>query len=157
MLFLIGVDHSVQHNGRAGYSGNKFNELRLGFSEHLRQLVLKHKANVLAEELNEEVLDKFNASDSTARALAKELNIEHIFCEPSITRREELGIKNIGNPDNYELRENEWLTKLTEFTDKTIVFVIGAEHIDTFSSRAIEEGYSVKILDLYYGKEYFSP
>ena len=37
MLYLIGTDHSVQHDGRAGYHGAEFERIRRLFPEFLVQ------------------------------------------------------------------------------------------------------------------------
>jgi hypothetical protein len=64
------VDHSVQHDGRAGYHDSEFDRLREAFPELLSQAARKTGAKVIAEENNSEVLKKFSATKSIASAVA---------------------------------------------------------------------------------------
>jgi hypothetical protein len=157
MLYLIGVDHSVQHDGRAGYRGPEFERLRQGFSEFLVQAAQKIDAIVITEECNEEVLTKFAATKSIASTVAAELGIRHLFCEPSNAERNWIGITRTGSPADYEKREMFWLEKLMVIKETSILFILGADHVTSFSELAKNTGLSVCVAEEYYGREYFSP
>jgi hypothetical protein len=99
---MLGSDHSVQHDGRAVYHGSEFEKLRQSFPEYLAQAVRDTGAKVIAEESNEEVLLKFSATRSVAAVVASGMNIDHLFCEPSLAERERLGIAGTGNPEDFQ-------------------------------------------------------
>lgn len=157
MLYLIGVDHSVQHNGRAGYQGTEFERLRKDFPLYLSQVARNFHAEVIADESNQEVLEKFSATKSVVLNVAKELGVKHVFCEPSVEERKQLRITGTGNPQDYEKREKCWLKKLTPYKNLPILFVVGAKHIESFSKLASKEGMSIHVAEGFYGREYFAP
>ena len=157
MLYLIGVDHSVQHDGRAAYAGSKFKRLRDEFPTFLDGVAREIGATVIAEESNENVLNKFEANKSVAYTVASQMNIKHVFCEPSNSEREQLGIKSTGNPDDFRKREDFWLKKLVTLKGEKILFILGADHVESFSERAKNAGFLVNVAEEYYGKEYFAP
>ena len=157
MLYLIGVDHSVQHDGRAGYEDPTFKRLRDEFPTFLDGVARSIGATVIAEESNEDVLSKFEAKKSVAYTVASQMNIKHLFCEPSNFEREQLGIKSTGNPDDFRKREDFWLKKLVTLKEERILFILGAGHVESFSERAENAGFSVDVAEAYYGKEYFPP
>lgn len=157
MLYLIGVDHSVQHDGCAGYEGSTFERLRNEFPTFLDGVARRIGATVIAEELNEDVLNKFGATKSVADTVASQMNIKHVFCEPSISEREQLGMKGTNNPDDFSRREDFWLNKLVTLKGERILFILGADHVESFSERAKNAGFLVNVSEEYYGKEYFPP
>jgi hypothetical protein len=157
MLYLIGTDHSVQHDGRAGYHGPEFERIGQGFPEFLVQAAKSIQAKVIAEESNEDVLSKFSATQSVASTVASGIAIKHLFCEPSIAEREQLGITTTGSPADFEKREKFWLERLKSIEEAPILFVLGADHVESFSELTKTSGLSVEVVDEYYGGEYFAP
>ena len=157
MLYLIGVDHSVPHDARAASEGPEFDRLRNEFPAVHEKVAREIGATVIAEESNEDVLNYFAATKSIPSTVASELDIVHMFCEPCITERERLGIHNTGNPADFVKRENFWLGKLSAIKDDVILFVLGVDHVHSFLELAHKHGFSVNVVDKYYGKEYFPP
>lgn len=155
VIFLVGVDHSVQHDGRVAYEGKEFQQLRDGFPQYLADITFKNFANAIAEESNQEVLNKFNATDSVAREVASSLNLRHLFCEASIEERERMGIKSTADPKDYELRETCWIKKMELVKENPILFVVGASHIESFANLARSRNHQIFVIDPYYGKDYF--
>ena len=155
MLYLIGVDHSVQHDGRAAYEGLEFQRLRDGFPTFLNRVAREIDATIIAEESNEDVLIKFEATMSFAFMAASQIGIRHLFCEPRILEREKLGIKNPGELHDFERREKFWLNKLIAVKDENILFVLGAYHVQSFSECAKSAQFRVMVIEEYYGREYF--
>ncbi|MBT8421207.1 MAG: hypothetical protein KJO08_10150, partial [Gammaproteobacteria bacterium] len=82
MIHLIGVHHSIQHNGGDLRHMPGLAALREQFRYYLISTVKTCGVSILAEELNEDVLAIFNATESSARFVAGELGISHLFCEP---------------------------------------------------------------------------
>ena len=156
MLYLIGVNHSVQHDGRAVHHGQEIERLREGFAEFIVRTAQQTHAKVIAEENNQEVLEKFAATKSVAFTVAAELGIRHLFCEPSIAERKRLGISLTGSPADYEKREKYWLEKLRPIVEVPILFILGADHIASFSELAKSSGLPVSVAVEYYGRKHFA-
>jgi hypothetical protein len=157
VLYLIGIDHSVQHDGCSAYHGAEFENLRREFPEFLAQTVRETGAKMIAEECNEEVLLKFAATRSVAAVVASEMNLSHLFCEPSLAERAKLGITGTGNPSDFEKREEYWLKQLRAVDKTPIIFIMGADHVHSFLGLAKTFGIGVEIVDDYYGRDYFAP
>ena len=156
MLYLIGVDHSVQHDGRTLYQDSEFKMLRDKFPTFLKRVARKVGATVIAEESSEEVLNKFQSKKSIPCTVASEMDIKHMFCDPSNAERKQLGIKSIGKPEDFEKREDFWLKKLVTLKGERILFILGADHVQSFLERAKNAGFCVNVAEEYYGKEYFA-
>ena len=157
MLYLIGTDHSVQHDGRARYDGEAFERIRQRFPEFIADVAKATQAKAIAEENNEEVLSKFSASQSVAAGVAAKLGIKHVFCEPSLAERKRLGITGTGDPKDFDKREKCWLEKIRTIETGPILFILGADHVAGFSSLAEASGLSVEVVEEYFGREYFAP
>ena len=157
MLYLIGVDHQVQHNGRAAKAGPELDQRRGHFEGFLREIIARTKATVIAEESHEDVLSQFGATQSIPKCLADQLGIIHMFCEPSREERKRLGITRLNNPADFTVRESFWLERILNLRSADVVFVLGAIHIDSFAERARDVGFSIEIVEPYFEKEFFCP
>lgn len=147
----------MQHDGRAAYHGADFEHLRQAFPQVLAQAVRETDAKMIAEESNEEVLPKFSATQSIVAVVASKMNIGHLFCEPGLAERERLGITGTGNLSDFEKREMYWLKRLRAVDMTPIIFVLGADHVHSFSALAKSSGAPVEIVDEYCGRSYFAP
>lgn len=145
----------MQHDGRAGYQGAEFERLREEFPIFLAKTAHEIGVKAIAEESNVDALEKFSATKSAASAVASKMGIKHLFCEPSIQERELLGIMSIENPADFKKRENFWLEKLKTIDESPTLFILGAKHVSSFSNLANNSGLSVRVVDEYYGKEFF--
>nr|VFK15750.1 MAG: hypothetical protein BECKLPF1236B_GA0070989_108313 [Candidatus Kentron sp. LPFa]VFK68755.1 MAG: hypothetical protein BECKUNK1418G_GA0071005_12662 [Candidatus Kentron sp. UNK]VFK73714.1 MAG: hypothetical protein BECKUNK1418H_GA0071006_12594 [Candidatus Kentron sp. UNK] len=155
VIYLIGVHHSIQHNG-----GNLRNipglfALREQFQYYLISTTREFGISVLAEELNEDALKMFNASESLARFVAGRLGIAHMFCEPSLRARSSLGFTKQLQKKHHFIRELLWYDKMIDYKGKRIVFICGVNHIPTFSRLIQEKGQHAIILTSYYGRNFF--
>ena len=129
------------------------------FANFLAYTVSNTKSNAVAEEFSEESLQKSgDGSISVAKTIAEESGVAHIFCDPDTAERKylesDIELDLVSPPDeelyqyrkligeNYNridalrvfYRELFWLKKLSSFFHfKNIVFVCGADHIETFS------------------------
>ncbi len=170
MIYLIGVEHKIQYDG----SYAKSQQERDKFSIYLKQQVLKLKISLIAEELSEEALRKYKGNNSTAKLVAKELNVIHLFCDPNTNERKLAGIppkeeikneieKNI--PKNYihryqlrdektneemkkyhTIREKFWVEKIKNYLNQGILFICGAEHVQSFEKLLLENKCKASIL-----------
>jgi hypothetical protein len=148
MIYLIGVNHEVQYLR---------DEILHGISKELEKYITDAVGNLhiglLAEEMNEEALLLRKAKGSLLVKIAKDLNIEHRFCDPNTVEREQIGAKieviakKLGlpqrkfywsnevakiTPEDFRLRESFWLDMIKNKLDVNIIFLCGDDHIESF-------------------------
>lgn len=145
MVYLIGVDHQVQNNG-----GSMSPERRRAigdFSAFLDSKAKELDVTMLAEEFNEDLVKSNRASNATVQKVAMHLGLKHLFCDPTRTEREELGIH-----DDNDRREDFWLSCIEKHLKRErILFVCGAQHLETFKSQLIKKGVHAEILPERFG------
>jgi len=163
MIYLIGTHHKYQVAGTAP---------NVEFLAYLVETLTKLEATVVAEEMNtdgETVVGGPNGK-SIAAIVAERLAIRHVFCDPDKVERKELGIKSAEEIEHlamsawiatgedphlvaarerqkdFPVREGFWLQRLRpHLAEQTIVFVCGADHIDTFRARLEADGNDVSV------------
>lgn len=131
---------------------------------------MKESPDLIAEELNEDALRKWKALGSLARETAKHLGIRHLFCDPNLEERKALGIKcfkeiaqELGygpvltsaqssevekiEKKHWEKRERFWLGKLIKEQFDKCIFLVGAGHIDRFSTLLTAHGFRSAIIE----------
>ena len=82
---LLGLNHGHQLQGYA------LGDWR-AFDAYLSEFCVVNKIDLIGEELSEEALALWHATDSVARTVAVRLLIEHLFCDPESEERHRLGI-----------------------------------------------------------------
>jgi hypothetical protein len=130
-VFLIGTNHEFQMvTPRTAVTEDQFEKFRT----LLRELIKQHSIRGIAEEMSLESLRKWRCPDpsSIAYQLAKELGIAHRYCDPDSTTR-------IARED-WEKRERYWLEQLETFDGFPAIFIMGANHFDSFNSLLKESG-----------------
>lgn len=166
MVYLIGVKHELQHNGRCSVDN-----LNKEFVSYLEDAIKVHEIFLVAEEFSEEALKKSGATIGTVRDIANKLNIKHLFCDPNKDERKNVGIPcreeikstlNIRDPvikdseeDNrikkeqrkyHSIREKFWLSKIEGYLNETILFVCGTDHVKSFGALFTKKGYKSTVL-----------
>lgn len=149
---LIGLNHAHQLEG---YKQGEFDTFR----RYLTSFCVNGKIDLIAEELNQETIALWKAKGSVAKTVAKSLSIEHLFCDPELQDRRRLGIfssleisLNLGYRralthkqsaifdaelrKGWPIREKCWLDQLGRVLFQRCAFILGAEHVDTFSAFA---------------------
>lgn len=140
---LIGTSHDFQF-GTQSQNPN--------FEDFLRATCARCKAKLLAEEMSKDALAQKNLKESTVAALAIDLGISHVYCDPTNAQQFELNIyveKNAQlfrcDPEyseeeiakaikrEHESRELFWLQQLNETDIWPVVFVCGSEHVNSFA------------------------
>jgi hypothetical protein len=145
MVYLVGVDHQVQHNGPPMSQARK--DATLDFSTFLKAKAKELNISMLAEEFNEDALKGSQASTATVNEVAKELGLKHLFCDPTYIQRKELGIYK----DNHK-RECFWLSCLEDhLVCEKIIFVCGRDHLESFEAKLVEKGFRAEILPEKFG------
>lgn len=156
-IFLVGVNHAHQIFKASCPVGRPWE-----FLENLRQFALTTGCNALGEEMSEAALPEMGANGSVTAKLAEELGMPHMFCDPSRPEREELAIPseaqlrmllNLGRVLNrteqnrldwegrkhWPVREAFWLRKLRELGSSRVLFVLGSDHVETFTTLLVRE------------------
>lgn len=167
MIYIIGVDHKIQNDGP--YQANEAQLLL--FSTYLEKMIKKFNIEVIVEESNEDVLSISMAKNCIARNIANKLKLKHVFCEPTMRERRELGVPkepeicdmlglnsialnkedikklNEKKKDYFPIRENFWFEQIVDFRDKKMLMIIGAEHTNSFPKILEKYNCDYKILN----------
>lgn len=163
MIYLLGVDHQVQHQKDIQISKN--------FLFYLTKKVKELNITVIGEEWSSELLEENGVTTTTPQDVARELNIAHIFCNPNseemkilgIPNREaiknKLGIKGLVFLNSYEdkqiiaeqrkyfpIKERFWLNKIKNRLRENIIFVCGTDHLKSFGKLLSDSGCKFQIL-----------
>lgn len=169
MIYLIGTKHEFQHNGHGGIDGRPKEK----FISCLENEIKAHGIFLVAEEFNEEALQKSNATISILLHIAEKFKIKHLFCDPNTEERKIIGIPsgeeikgrlNIKSPvyensvdDNrikeerrkyYPARENFWFEKIQIYLNKPMIFLCGFDHLENFKLLLDNKGYETEVLVL---------
>lgn len=144
MVFIVGVDHIIQHNGFSWAA--KLSAIKV-FSEYLEKIAQDFDVTVIAEEFSEESLRINHVPMSTAQIVAKRINLKHLFCDPNREERKALGISNDDD------RERIWVERLRDVINETILFICGDRHLVSFKDKLLSEGVAIEIISQGWGAE----
>ncbi len=145
MIYLLGVDHQIQHDGGSMVLGRR--QAIYAFSNFIEAKAKELRITLFAEELSEDVLEMWRARKATVRSIAIHLGLRHLYCDPTRHQRRELGIHK-----DRDLREEYWLTCLNDYLyTEIILFVCGADHLDTFHDKLTRKQLQVLILPERFG------
>lgn len=156
ICYLIGTNHAHQLEGQKDGDSVSFSKYPSAFCSGKR-------VDLIAEELNEESIEMWQAVGSVAKSVALKLSIRHLFCDPGSENRQRLGIlsdqevsKKLGFGScwtlqqaalvdaevrkSWPVRERFWLDRLREIRFSSCVFVLGAKHIVTFNALLHAQG-----------------
>jgi hypothetical protein len=136
-VFLIGTCHDYQLRGE--FSKVTSNQ-RDGFIAMLRDLTKRNAICGIGEEMNKEGLKRhFCLAESFARQVADELGIEHRYCDPDSATRKRLGIPE--SEAGWPQRERYWLEQLQALNRFPALFIMGAEHFESFRDLLRQAGF----------------
>jgi hypothetical protein len=129
-IHLIGLNHGYQLEGCRTHDWERFDEYLLAFCK-------AEGIDLVAEELSEWAIQKqsnLGAVGSVARNVASRLHITHRFCDPDEEQRKQ-----------WPIRECFWLTELRQANGTCCVFILGAQHVDSFRTLLAKAGFDVTI------------
>lgn len=164
MIHIIGTSHSLQvwtDAKRNGESLDARKETVEAFESYLADVARSLKVDLIAEEASDEwVAAHGHGASSVAKEVAEQLGIQHLFCDPDTDQRHAIGLK-VGEEmvshamtlsketgrewadvrdaeikKGFSIREAVWLERLEGCgaNNRSILFVCGADHVDTFSA-----------------------
>jgi len=163
MFYLIGVNHNAQRHPCGATLDKDQEELQ----RRLNEAIDDHHPELIAVE---ESVDTLLNDESIPRNAAEQHGIEAMLCEPSNDEKRRIGY--MAKPQigfklsacncppslektaadaveialNFPLREEFWLEKLKEHLRSEVIFVLGDDHIDSFSRRLQTLGIQDKVL-----------
>jgi hypothetical protein len=147
-ISIIGTNHEHQYC-RSGKNS-------LNFVSLLKSVLTNSQFDLVAEELNKDSIDQGNALGSVAKNVSDELEIPHLFVDPGVIERKDLGIVgfkqivkevcggSVVKPElreeverrdkaEWDIREGVWIDKIEQSGRKTILFICGSNHVDRFT------------------------
>jgi len=156
-IHLLGASHT---NAQSSPSGKPETDVQRNYVDTLTRIIRDVGGEYVAEEYSEEAEKESNRLSLTPR-VAAENGVKHRFCDPTKEKRKLIGYVgqqelhlhismhdddwNISNDEArrkswaldigkyFERRERFWLDKIADLKGKTVVFVCGEAHVDTFS------------------------
>jgi hypothetical protein len=168
-IHLIGAHHT---NAQSSPSGKPETDVQTNYTEILATVIREVRAQWVAEEYSEEAEKESKRLSLTPR-VAAENGAKHRFCDPTKEERKKIGYVgqqdlhlyigmhdndwNISNDDArrkswaldigkyFEVRERFWLEKIADLKEKTVVFVCGDAHVDTFTKQLKAKGWDVHV------------
>ena len=112
----------------------------------LRNVISRNKIRGVAEEMSKEVLKRRLCPDeSFACQLADELGVGHRYCDPDTATRKKLSIPN--GKQGHAKRERYWLEQLQTFDRFPALFIMGADHFESFRDLLRQSGFEVVELE----------
>ncbi len=145
MVYLLGVDHQVQHNGPPMTPDR--DHATHDFCMFLKSQAKDLNISMLAEEFSEDALRISKAHVAIVKDVAHSLGLKHLFCDPTRRERVELGINN-----DLDRREQFWLSRLEHHCNsETILLVCGAGHLESFREKLQDKGVKAKVLPDQFG------
>lgn len=164
-VFLIGTHHTYQYGVGSTYAKACSRSEEAGFRALIARAAKRYAVCGLAEELNEDGLLEHGVTESVVQQEAARLGLPHCFCEPSYVERAALGVlqwndlrllawSNRWSTDELERRnqiefrkrETVWCERLQTLNTWPVLFVCGADHVESFSALLVEHGLSVEVL-----------
>lgn len=146
MIFLVGIDHTLQHDN-AEFSFPKKEAALPDFLAYLESTALKLKVTTIAEEFSEEALQINKVKYSTIQSVANKLELKHIFCDPTTEERQ----KNKITKKDTDKREEYWFECLRNVVNENILFICGEKHLESFSLKLQQKGILVEIVSREWG------
>ncbi len=139
---LNGTSHKYQFLGNADAGA---------FGDFIEKVCLASRVEAIAEEMSPEALLQKQASRSVCKKIADAAGLVHRYCDPNNEQRNALHIRDeldikcgaiFHNWDqerverevraSHEIRERHWLNQLFILDVWPVLFVCGANHIDSF-------------------------
>ena len=172
LLYLIGVNHAVQFKSAVSQLFNEsesVHEKREAFKAHVAEMIDTLDIEVLAEEFSEQgkrkpqeretALDdqsekaRFETAvaqcnyETVLEQFSKAKGIEHRLCDPDSKERKALGIEvdpRKETESDWRKREQVWLSRIADCKHRSVLFVCGDNHYDSFAQLLESNGFNVR-------------
>ena len=138
-IFIVGTGHQAyQTRPRCGPQDGAD-----AFKLYIQKMLRLHACRTIAEEMSIEAL---GGRKTVGAEVATEENLIHIFCDPTRSERQSLGIAEDSTQLEISRRENEWLRRVEHCGIYPILFVCGANHVYSFAQICRDHGLASTIL-----------
>jgi hypothetical protein len=167
MFYLIGAAHRAHLIEQSGQR----TDAHEAFSKCLRSAIADHRPVLTAEEANTKKLTEYKQVSLT-KTISDAEGIEHMFCDPGDSERDEMDYMDrsaigleltrewnvlssaeldakagaIEIARFFPMREQFWLNRLSKFREQGVVFVCGDFHVDRFAKLLGQAGIPNEIL-----------
>ena len=142
-VYIVATLHRYQGCTRPDRLAKK-TELDL-FKDFLKSQIRQVGISLLAEEMSEDALARFPHPDLPAKQsvpsqVARELNIDHAYCDADAATQKNMGISENNTANDNKERESYWLKRLEELNKFPCMFVLGEDHVNSFPALLNESG-----------------
>jgi hypothetical protein len=139
-IFIAGTSHErYQIRPRSGPQDGAD-----AFKHYILQTIRTRAVQTIAEEMSVEAL---RGRGTVGAEVANEEKLSHIFCDPTLSERQALGISKANTPLDNLNREKEWLHRLAQFCRYPVLFVCGANHVSSLAQLCRGEGLVATIVN----------
>lgn len=158
-VFLFGTSHAYQR-GRPDCS-----ELEeAAFVSRIKQEVALISAAIICEEMSREIVESNGQTDSVPAKVASSLGMRHMYCDPGPSERVALGIRDVQSIQleawmhhwsesrcqseiaaAFQKRELIWRDRLFSQNTWPVLFVCGANHVESFRHILVDSGLQVVV------------
>jgi len=135
MIYLLGIDHQVQHQKQTRDS--------VVFAFYLSEKIKELNIKLIGEEWFQDLLKENGVATTATQDVAQRNQVEHRFCDPNRNERSVIGWR---SKSDDSVREKFWLEKIKDVTDQNVIFVCGADHLSSFSKLLTDTRYICEIL-----------
>lgn len=135
MIYLLGIDHQVQHQ--------KQTEISMDFAYYLSKKIMELDIRFIGEEWFEDLLKENAIATTVTQDVAHQYNIKHRFCDPNRNERRSI---NWFSKNDDNVREKFWLEKIKDETNKNMVFICGTGHLESFSKLLESSNFLYEVL-----------
>ncbi len=140
-IYLLGVNHKYQLGFGGAIPVEGTLEEFAEFEQFVRRSFTTYDIRGVAEEMSPAALRKhFISGDSLPCRLAGAAGLAHRYCDPDPEARKRLSI------ESNDQRERHWIQELMSFNVFPVLFVLGADHTDSFQSLLHEHGFTAFIV-----------
>ena len=114
----------------------------------LQDLCCRFSVSAIGEEMSDDATQEYSSVVSVPVQVAKALRLPHRYCDPGRTERARLGIRQDNDicaqlslsedeidtqlKESRAKRESYWLDQLLDLNIWPVLFVCGADHVDSF-------------------------
>jgi len=159
MVYLLGISHRFQvRTFKSPLEGGSLTydpSLADRFEKHLEFLIEAISPLAICEEDSETCILSVVEIDDRAYSVVSDVcarRMRHVFCEPELSEREKLYAAkgttvSEDEKNGWAIRENEWLRRISPMLPHgRLLFICGANHIDTFKCKLENNGVIVEII-----------
>jgi hypothetical protein len=152
-LIVVGTSHTIQIGDPA-------------LKPFLEGLCRDFNVRAVAEEMNEEALAERNCTSTIPMEISSALQIPHKCCDPNRTERAKLEIRQENEikiqawlsgttlsdsdliarvKESYATRERYWLEQLRTLNVWPVLFICGADHVESFCDLLKQQGIATHV------------